>query len=395
LRKLADLQGVSRPLLDVLGMDLGTARQSTPGFLPRSPTTIENCSICRGFRVSDGTRTRDRLDHNHGFVPGPFRAQCRLESGIRADRSGQGGCRYPARSGRIPVGFGPNPQAWGPPDIRFAPVRRATSRPESQPRAWWRAGRGSVEMPVRLLPAQPLERLAPRLPVVHDRCRIVPADHAAARLLGRVGHGPRLGQMLVGHRATSSPTAAAHPTATQILRSLTRRDSPARRGHRRRRRRPRAQRAPNDDPVGSLRFDRDLFARLQQRDVICRGRGPKSLLSSSICDSQARTVIDMKREIAIPDSHDPEPSSVELGERKRISDRAVLLDHIDYIFRPPAWVYEEIEEAIRHALAGDLTAEIESRDGSSYVVADLVERWELEELLEIYARPPDDRAYRA
>lgn len=29
------------------------------------------------------------------------------------------------------------------------------------------------------------------------------------------------------------------------------------------------------------------------------------------------------------------------------------------------------------------TAKIESRDGSGYVVADLLERWELEELLEI------------
>jgi hypothetical protein len=81
---------------------------------------------------------------------------------------------------------------------------------------------------------------------------------------------------------------------------------------------------------------------------------------------------------------------------KRIADRAVLLDHIDHIIRPPAWVYEEIEEAIQHTLAGNLAAEIKSRDGKSYVAADLVERWEIdEELLEIYARPPDDRRYRA
>ena len=53
-------------------------------------------------------------------------------------------------------------------------------------------------------------------------------------------------------------------------------------------------------------------------------------------------------------------------------------------------MYEEIEEAIRHALAGKLTAQIESRDGHSYVVAELVERWELEEMLEVYRRALDD-----
>ena len=103
----------------------------------------------------------------------------------------------------------------------------------------------------------------------------------------------------------------------------------------------------------------------------------------------------MEREIGMPDLDDPELTSAELVDRKRIADRAMLLDHLDHIIRPPAWVYEEIEEAIQHALAGNLRAEIESRDGGSYVVADLLERWELEELLEVYARPPGDRSYRA
>ena len=62
--------------------------------------------------------------------------------------------------------------------------------------------------------------------------------------------------------------------------------------------------------------------------------------------------------------------------------------------RPPASVYEEIEDAIRHALAGNLTAEIESRDGRGHLGADLLERWEPEELLQTYARPPDDPDYR-
>lgn len=103
----------------------------------------------------------------------------------------------------------------------------------------------------------------------------------------------------------------------------------------------------------------------------------------------------MTRKIVMPDLHGRLPTPEELAQRKRIADRAMLLDHIDYIIRPPAWVYEEIEEAIRHALSGNLTAEVESRDGSSYVVADLLQRWEVdEELLEIYAQPPDDPNYR-
>ena len=96
----------------------------------------------------------------------------------------------------------------------------------------------------------------------------------------------------------------------------------------------------------------------------------------------------------VPDFRGPEPTSEELAERKRICDRAELLDHIDHIVRPPAWVYEEIEEAIRNALAGNLTAEIKSRDGHGYVVADLVEGWELEGVFEVYRRPTDDPSYR-
>ena len=84
----------------------------------------------------------------------------------------------------------------------------------------------------------------------------------------------------------------------------------------------------------------------------------------------------------------------ELAQRKRISDRAVLLEHVDHVIRPPAWVYKEIEEAIRHAIAGDSTAKVKSRDGTDYVVADLIERWEIDdEILETYARPPHDPVY--
>ena len=89
----------------------------------------------------------------------------------------------------------------------------------------------------------------------------------------------------------------------------------------------------------------------------------------------------------------PDAAPEQLAERKRISDRAALLHHVDRILRPPAWVYEEIEEAIHHAIAGNLAAEVMSRDGVSYVVADLIERWELEEMLDVYRRPPADPSY--
>ena len=95
-----------------------------------------------------------------------------------------------------------------------------------------------------------------------------------------------------------------------------------------------------------------------------------------------------------PDFRGPEPTAEELAERKRICDRSQLLDHVDAILRPPAWVYDEIEQAIRHAIAGDLTAEIESRDGHRYMVAEMIERWELaEEIFDVYRRAPDDPSY--
>jgi hypothetical protein len=102
----------------------------------------------------------------------------------------------------------------------------------------------------------------------------------------------------------------------------------------------------------------------------------------------------MRHPAPFPGFEGPEPTPEELTQNKRISDRAALLDHVDHILRPPAWVYEEMEEAIRNALAGGLTAEIASRDGHSYAVADLMERWELEEMLDVYRRPPDDPGYR-
>jgi hypothetical protein len=94
-----------------------------------------------------------------------------------------------------------------------------------------------------------------------------------------------------------------------------------------------------------------------------------------------------------PDFRGPEPTAEELAQRKRICDRAELLEHVDFILRPPPWVYDEIEEAIGHAIAGELTEMVESRDGHRYAVTDLVERWKLDEILDAYKRAPDDPTY--
>lgn len=98
------------------------------------------------------------------------------------------------------------------------------------------------------------------------------------------------------------------------------------------------------------------------------------------------------RSVAIADFSGPEPTDEELADRKRVSDRAELLDHVDQLLRPPAWIYDEIETAIEHAIAGRLDATISTREGS-YRVSELVDRWELESILEVYARHPSDPSY--
>lgn len=96
----------------------------------------------------------------------------------------------------------------------------------------------------------------------------------------------------------------------------------------------------------------------------------------------------------LPNLEPPEPSNEERLKRKHVADRRVLLRHVDWILRPPTWVYDEIEQAIDHANEGRLDATVESRDGHRYTVSELVERWELDdELLEVYRRSADDPAY--
>jgi hypothetical protein len=71
----------------------------------------------RPFRrmVSDGTRTRDRLDHNQALGSRPFTwfsALHRSICGVRAGRATRRACADPGRYRAIPSGFGPNPRAW-------------------------------------------------------------------------------------------------------------------------------------------------------------------------------------------------------------------------------------------------------------------------------------------
>ena len=101
----------------------------------------------------------------------------------------------------------------------------------------------------------------------------------------------------------------------------------------------------------------------------------------------------MPRNVPISDFEEPDPTPNELAQRKRIADRAELLRHVEFILGPPGWVYDEIEAAISHALDGNLEAEIESRYGHRYSAADLMERWELHDMLEIYGRAPNDSSY--
>jgi hypothetical protein len=98
------------------------------------------------------------------------------------------------------------------------------------------------------------------------------------------------------------------------------------------------------------------------------------------------------RSVVIADFKGPEPTDEELSERKRLSDRAELLEHMDDVLRPPPWVYDDMETAIEHAIAGRLDATLSTREGR-YRVDELVDRWELEPMLEVYARERSDPSY--
>lgn len=77
-----------------------------------------------------------------------------------------------------------------------------------------------------------------------------------------------------------------------------------------------------------------------------------------------------------------------------IADRKILLAHVDLMLRPPVWVYEDMEKAIACANRGKPESEILCGDGYTRTASELIERWELEDLLEAYARPLEHEAYR-
>ena len=75
-----------------------------------------------------------------------------------------------------------------------------------------------------------------------------------------------------------------------------------------------------------------------------------------------------------------EPAVDELEQNKRVADRKVLLDHVDWIFRPPLWVYEDMESAIASANRGLPDSEIICGDGYTRRASELTERCGLEDL---------------
>jgi hypothetical protein len=78
------------------------------------------------------------------------------------------------------------------------------------------------------------------------------------------------------------------------------------------------------------------------------------------------------RSVVIADFKGPEPTDEELSERKRLSDRAELLEHMDDVLRPPPWVYDDMETAIEHAIAGRLDATLSTREGATGSMSSLI-----------------------
>jgi len=69
-------------------------------------------------RVSDGTRTRDRLGHKQGVGSGAVARSSALHRhicGLRVHRATRRARVDPGGYGAIPVGFAPNPGAWARP----------------------------------------------------------------------------------------------------------------------------------------------------------------------------------------------------------------------------------------------------------------------------------------
>jgi hypothetical protein len=76
----------------------------------------------------------------------------------------------------------------------------------------------------------------------------------------------------------------------------------------------------------------------------------------------------------------PEPTEKEPQRDLRIARRRELLDHIDYLLRPPAQFHRDLEKAIELAAEGRLDERIEI-GRELCAVGEVVASWELEDLV--------------
>jgi hypothetical protein len=84
-----------------------------------------------------------------------------------------------------------------------------------------------------------------------------------------------------------------------------------------------------------------------------------------------------------------EPTEDEKELERRVAKRRELLDHIDWQIRPPAWFYEQLEQAIDLAAQGH-DGELVEIDCHRRTVTEVIDDWKLEEFVE-RARTPRHR----
>lgn len=77
-----------------------------------------------------------------------------------------------------------------------------------------------------------------------------------------------------------------------------------------------------------------------------------------------------------------EPTEGQLEARRR------LLDHIDWLIRPPAWFFRQLETAIELAATGR-AEEIVEVSCRRYRASEAIELWELEEFVERFGEEPE------
>jgi hypothetical protein len=76
-----------------------------------------------------------------------------------------------------------------------------------------------------------------------------------------------------------------------------------------------------------------------------------------------------------------EPTEDEKELERRVAKRRELLDHIDWQIRPPAWFYEQLEQAIDLAAQGH-DGELVEIDCHRRTVTEVIDDWELEAFVE-------------